>query len=306
MKITKEIKDYLSSPDSTNVFYIETRIDFDSVKLAEHDEIIDDFLLNFQKIKSDEDFLEDYYIFEDKKFIYNKKLEILIVKVKDIFIILCIKKKNIEEFSNKVNKSKLSKYITLSEIESLKNSSLSTLLYPFLFHDFINNKNNYTIELYDKLVLSLNSFTNGLKEKNNIYHYMSFILLSSLLEELFVYIAKKENISLDKTWSISDCIEHLEGKMSLKVKHPDSVKVNKNNGEKQLVVLSEQNNSNKIFTKKDKVIGKKIIILINELKDIRTKYVHFVTQKPNNPSDNLIGIVNFGQFLIWCEENDYI
>jgi hypothetical protein len=119
-----------------------------------------------------------------------------------------------------------------------------------------------------------------------------------------VYIAKKENISLDRTYSVSDCIEHLEGKMSLRVKHPDSVK--ENNGEKQLIVLSEQNNANKIFSKKDKIIGKKIISLLNELKDIRTKYVHFVSQKPNNPSDNLVGIINFGQFLIWCENNGYL
>ena len=45
---------------------------------------------------------------------------------------------------------------------------------------------------------------------------------------------------------------------------------------------------------------------LSEFKEIRTKYVHFVSQKPNNPSDNLIGILCLGQFLIWCEENGYL
>ena len=173
-----------------------------------------------------------------------------------------------------------------------------------MLEEFINTKNNYTIDFYNKLSLSINAFRTGLKDDNQLYYYMSFILLSSLLEELFIYIAKKENISLDKTYSIGDCIDKLEGKMSLIVKHPDAVR--ENNGEKELIVYSEQNNSNNLFSKNDKHIGKKIIKLLNEIKDIRTKYVHFVSQKPNNPSDNLIGIVNFGQFLVWCENNGYL
>lgn len=304
MIASKEVNEYLANPDSSKINYMEVRIDFESIKLEKNAEILDILKIDFQKLKQDEDIFEEYYSYEDKRFIYIKETELIIAKVKDILIAISLNEEAIKELHKKIEGSELKKYIVLSEIQELKNSPLSMLLYPFLLDKFISDKNNYTIEVYDKLILSLNAFKNALKENNQLYYYMSFILLSSLLEELFLYIAKKENISLDKTYSISDCIDHLEGKMSLKVKHPDSVK--ESNGEKQLVVLSEQNNANKIFTKKDKIIGKRIISLLNEIKDIRTKYVHFVSQKPNNPSDNLIGIINLGQFLIWCENNGYL
>tara|TARA_Y100000310_G_scaffold334613_1_gene414786 strand:+ start:745 stop:960 length:216 start_codon:yes stop_codon:yes gene_type:complete len=69
MKITQQVKDYLADPDSYEMFYIEIRIDFESIKSEDNGEILELFNVNFQKLRGEEDFLEGYYSYEDKKII---------------------------------------------------------------------------------------------------------------------------------------------------------------------------------------------------------------------------------------------
>lgn len=296
-----KIKEYLKNPDETKLFCLEFRFDFDSIKSHEEDGILKKFSINHIKLIRKEDFLDEYSTYEDKRLFYNSKLKILIIKKNETFLVLSLNKKTLEELISITKDSTLKNFIIPSEIKELENTSiLFRLPYPFFLEEFSESKKSITTDFYDKLSTAINAFKGGIKGKDNTQHYFSYILICSLLEELFSYISKKEGLSLNDDYNIANCINQFEGKGWLITSFPEK----KEGGE--LKILSKEINGKNIFSKDNTQEGKRIVKLLNEIKSIRKKYIHFVHQEPNNPSDNLIGILCFGQFLIWCEENGYL
>lgn len=295
-----KIKEYLKNPDETKLFCLEFRFDFDSIKSQEEDGVLKKFSINHIKLIRKEDFLDEYSTYEDKRLFYNSKLKILIIKKNETFLVLSLNKKTLEELISITKDSTLKNFIIPSEIKELENTSiLFRLPYPFFLEELSESKKSITTDFYDKLSTAINAFKVGIKDKNNNQHYFSYIIICSLLEELFSYISKKEGILLNGDYNIANCVNQFEGKSWLITSFPSKE-------EEELKILSKEIGGKNIFSKNNVHEGRRIIKLLNEIKSIRKKYIHFVNQEPNNPSDNLIGILCFGQFLIWCEENGYL
>jgi hypothetical protein len=296
------IKEYLKNPKITKLFYSEFRFDLEAIKSEDEDKILNEFGINYLYLTTNQDFLEKFYLYEDKKIFYNEKLKILIIYTKENFLVLSLNKKTLEELIKNVEDSKLNKFIIKSEIKTLENHSfLFELPYPFFLEEFIKSKETLTTDFYDKLSMVINAFKRGLKNNGGLKHYFSYILMCSLLEELFAIISNKEEVILNGNYNIANCIRKFMEERWLIISYPRN-----KDSQEDLKILSKEINNKKIFCKNNHEEGLKIKKLLDELNNIRKKYIHFTSQKPNNPSDNLIGLINFGQFLIWCEENEYL
>jgi len=297
------IKNYLRDLRKSELFFSKFRFNFESIASQEYDDILEMFSISHLNLIRKEDPLEKYSYYEDKKLFYNKKLMILIIEIDKIFLIISLDRKTLEKIVENIKDSSIKDFIAYSEPEKLPSHSPHIAMpYPFFLEEFCESKkDDITTDFYDKLTTPIAYFKLGIKENNKLQHYLSFIILCSLLEELFSYISNKEEMPLNEDYNIANCIKKFAGEKWLVTSHPK-----KSEDREELKILSKEIDGKDIFSKNSNGEGNRINKLLNELKSIRRKYVHFTLQRPNNPSDNLIGICCFGQFLIWCEENGYL
>lgn len=190
-------------------------------------------------------------------------------------------------------------------MEKLTDRDCINISYPFILQDHINSKlsEDFSNEFYEKFSMAINLFKEGSRQNKTNFSF-SYYIMSSITEELLVRMASKEKIELNKGFSIGSHISTLKGKSYILLNHPNKTK--EENGKKYLQILNEGNNTKNIFINKDKDEGNRVVRLLNEFEQIRTKYVHYTQQEPNNPSDCLIGLINLGQFLMWCGDHEYL
>lgn len=289
------MKSFLKNPMVSKAFLLKLRIDFKNVDYA--------LLKSELNIELDDSFKpsDKYYGYQSKRLYFN--FPFLIISETDYFYLICLEKNKLEEIRQKI--SGRFNGLTLSDIEAVTDLTILKTIYPFIFEEYITSKSKeqFSNKLYEKISIFLNSFKLGLRG-NELYFYVSYYVLSSTVEELLAKIAIKEKIQLRRGFSIGCHLDTLKGQKFLVTRHNDDCK--EKDGCKKLDVLYEQINSNNVFMKADKNEGRRITQLLEEIEDIRTKYVHFTIQEPNNHSDVIVGIVNFGQFLMWCEDNGYL
>ena len=291
----ENLKSYLKNPQKAELYFSEIRFDFKNLNPQEWTETLRDFGIDEPNFLRGDSLLENYFLYEDKKMYYNKNLKFLVILVKETFLVLSLEEDALKDTLKKISNSSLKNFVSCKDPEKITNNSAHfNLIYPFYLREFCDTKNKIITDFYDKLGISLDVFNLGLKENNKFQHYLSCIIICSLLEELFSYIANKENIVLNDDYNIANCIRKFKGEKWIITSRPEN-----QTEAKKLNILAEENEGKVIITKE-------VERLLHEIKDIRKKYLHFKLQKPNNPSDNLILICCFGQFLIWCEENGYL
>lgn len=288
------MKEFLTNPMITKVFQLDLRADFQKV---DYEIIKQQF-----DLKLDNSFLpsQDYYKYKSDKILFQNGCLII---YSEYFKIISLDKDKLEELFNKI---KSLAGITISDITELTETTYLKLIYPFIFSDYLNLKSNedFSERIYEKSNIMLNFLKEGLRE-NDLNFYIGYYILSALVEEILAKIAIKEGKSLNRGFTIGAHVKDLKGEKYLLTQHDSEGK--KEGKTRKLKIYHEQLNSENIFVlNKDKAEGMRIISLLDEIADIRTKYVHFSMQEPNNPSDFIVGIINFGQFMRWCENNGYL
>ena len=224
----------------------------------------------------------------------------------EVFWFASFEKEKLDEIRKSLQFTEVKTYITLMDVDSLLDKDCINVIYSFNLLEYLNSRVSvdFSNEFYEKFAMAINLFKLGFKQ-NKLNFYFSYYIMSSILEELLVRIARKEKINLNSGFSIGSHISTLKGKSYLILAHMNKVK--EEGGKKYLQIFSEESNTKNVFiTNKNKDEGNRILNLLDEFEQIRTKYVHYTSQEANNPSDCLIGMINLGQFLIWCEENEYI